>query len=342
MSNKRKLIAFLYQKYLDHTATLKEYDQLFDYLMNPENLEILKDDMTHKWESDDQIDRMSPLNWEEIEIMIRKRKALERKRRLELEHRRYWWITAASLLFIISLSVGLYFTTRPDEYLTYRTGYNEVNKIVLDDGSQITLNANTILKWKKDWKVIGKRLAILDGEAYFDVETIQDKNRKKTGFNVLTNDLMIKVVGTAFNVKSRTEKTDVYLKEGEIHLNLNEDKTNSKNRVNGSSIIMNPGESISYSVSTKNLERADSNQYGNASWMAGTLIYNNESVGNILRSLEEIYGITFQMEDGTIENRKLTTKLPYSDWPIVESALELLLHSRLVKKENNIIVIMRN
>ena len=341
MSSKRKHIVFLYQKYLDHTATLTEYDQLFDYLKNPENLEILKNEMNREWQSGDEADRLSPLYWEEIEMQIRKYKALERKRRLERQQRRYWWAVAASFLLIFGLSVGIYRSSGPDEYLTYRTGYNEVNKIVLDDGSQVTLNANTILKWKRDWKEVGKRVAILEGEAYFDVESILDETQKKTEFDVQTNDLTIQVIGTSFNVKSRTEKTDVYLKEGKIHLDLNEDRNDSKIEVVKSALIMNPGESVSYSSKTKNLERAESNQYANASWMAGTFMYNNESVENILLSLEEIYGVTFQIEDATIMNRKLTAQLPYSDWPIVESALELLLHARIEKNENKIIISRR-
>ncbi len=337
MIKNSKHIKHLYQKYLDHSVTDREFDQLFNYLKNPENLELLKQEMSREWQSNDQQDRLSPLYWDEIEMEIRKRKALERKKALERENRRYWWAAAASALVIIGLSISIYFSGTGEDYLTYTTTYGEVQKIVLDDGSQVTLNANSILKWKRNWKGEGKRIAILDGEAYFNVETIRDdKNHKKTGFDVQTDDLTIQVVGTAFNVNSRTEKTDVFLDEGMIHLDLLEPDKILNIEKKKPSLIMNPGESVSYSAKTKILERAENNQYGNASWMAGTFMYTNKSVRDILKSLEDIYGVTFNIQDSALLQRKLTTHLPYSDWPIVQSALELLLQCQLEKTNDEI------
>lgn len=326
----------LYQKYLEHTSTNKEFDQLFEYLKNPENLEILKQEMGREWRSGNNHERFSPLYWEEIEMEIQKRKAQKRKKALERQTRRYWWAAAASFLLVIGLSAAMYFNTGPDEYLTYTTDYGEVEKITLDDGSQVTLNANSVLKWKRDWKEEGKRIAILKGEAYFDVESIRDLNDEKTGFDVQTNDMTIQVVGTAFNVKSRTEKTDVYLDEGIVHLNLKELKTLINQKTDELAIVMNPGESVSYSAKTETLDRAEDNQFGNASWMAGTFMYTNRSVQDILNSLEEIYGVTFNIRDSELLQRKLTTHLPYSDWSIVESALELLLQCKLEKTNSEI------
>src|SRR5690606_28327433 len=160
---------------------------------------------------------------------------------------------------------------------------------------------------------------------------------EKTGFDVQTDDLTIQVVGTSFNVKSRSEKTDIFLKEGKILLDLKEedlDQDAKKEEL----IAMTPGESVSYSSKTQNLEKAVGDQYGNASWMVGTFMYSNKSVREILQSLEEIYGVDFEVEDLNILDRKLTTNLPYSDWAIVESGLELLLQSRLERKDGKIVI----
>lgn len=312
--------------------TQAEFDQLFNVLKNPENLELLKQEMSRAWQSDAGQERISPLYWEEIEMEIRKRKALERKRVLERQTRRYWLAAAASFLLVIGLSLAIYFNASSDEYLTYTTDYGEVEKIVLDDGSQVTLNANSVLRWKRDWREEGYRTAILTGEAYFDVKTIRDANDEKTGFDVQTDDLTIQVVGTAFNVKSRTEKTDIFLDEGIVHLDLKESEASLQPQKKKPAIVMKPGESVSYSSKTKELDRAADNQYGNASWMAGTFMYTNWSVRDILQSLEDIYGVTFNIVNEELLQRKLTTHLPYSDWPIVESGLELILQVDLIKK----------
>lgn len=339
MINKTENIKYLYLRYLDHTATIKEFDQLFEYLQNPENLEILKKEMSREWKSGDKQERFSPLYWDEIEMEIRKRKTQEQKKEMERRNRLYRWSIAASLLFLIGLAVSIYFFSQEDAIEMYSTGYGEVQKISLDDGTQVTLNANSTLEWEKNWNEAGKRIVKLSGEAYFNVKSIRTGGfDHKMGFDVVTRDLIIQVIGTSFNVKSRTEKTDVMLDEGSVHLNLKDDIKVNEMTDRESQIVMKPGESVSYSAETKKLERAESNVFGNASWKAGTFEYSNETVRNILTSLEEIYGVEFQVNDEKLLNRKLTTNLPYSDWPIVESALELLLHARLEKKEDKIMI----
>lgn len=329
----------LYQKYLDKSATTIEFDQLFEHLRNPENLEILKEEMSQEWISHNSGDAISPVLWQEIEMEIRKRKAQERKESLERQSRLYRWAVAASFLLIIGLAVGMYLFNREGAFKLYATGYGEVQKIILDDGSQVTLNANSTLEWDNNWQESGHRTAIITGEAYFNVESIKPKESDvKMGFDVVTRDLTIQVIGTAFNVKSRTVKTDVYLDEGLIHLNLKDPDDSDKEGNDKKEVVMKPGESVSYSSSTKKLDRAESDRYGNASWMAGTFMYNNQLVKDIFQSLEEIYGVEFQVNDEALMNRKLTTNLPYSDWPIVESALQLLLHIQIEKRESTIII----
>lgn len=332
----------LYEKYRTSSANEAEIEEFLDFLRNPEYQEILKQEMTKNWQDYTGRTGESPVLWQDIEREIRKQKAHER----DLERRRkvktYWWAAAASVLVMVGLTIGLYLWSAPDEYITYTTGYGEVEKIVLDDGSQVTLNANSELKWKRSWKKDGDRLAVLRGEAFFNVTTIQDENQgEKTGFDVRTDDLTIQVVGTAFNVKSRTEKTDIFLKEGKILLDLKEIGSDDKPEKNEELIPMAPGESVSYSATTKKLEKAETDQYGNASWMAGTFMYSNKSVREILQSLQEIYGIQFEVEDPTILDRNLTTNLPYSDWPIVESGLELILQTQLESRDALTIIIKK-
>jgi len=342
MSSKLQHIVELYRKYRTSLASEAEIDAFLDYLKNPENLEILKGEMKEGWDAELAKQGHSPLTWESIEIEIRRRKAKERQLDLQRKTNRYWWATAASLLVIIGLSIGIYTMNVPGDFMVYTTGFGEVEKIELDDGSQVTLNANSELRWKRNWEKDGDRLAILQGEAFFDVTTIQDeKSMGKTGFDVQTDDLTIQVVGTAFNVKSRTEKTDIFLKEGKILLDLkeaiNEDKPEKKQEL----VAMEPGQSVSYSASTQKLEKSESDQYGNASWMVGTFMYSNKSVREILQSLQEIYGVEFEVEDSSILDRQLTTNLPYSDWSIVESGLELILQTQLESKGDQTIIIRK-
>lgn len=333
----------LYEKYRTSSATEAEIEEFFDYLRNPENLEILKEEMIRGWVDESGRKIESPVKWQDIQAEIRKNKALEGKRIHRKTQTRYWWAAAASILVIAALSLGIFFGSGSNEYTTYTTGYGQVKKILLDDGSEVTLNANSELKWKTSWEKEEQRVAILTGEAFFTVTSVMDeRSDEKLGFDVQTQDLTIQVVGTSFNVKSRTEKTDIYLKEGKILLDLVERENKKTDNIKKPKLIeMQPGESVSYSATTEKFEKAESDQYGNASWMAGTFMYSNKTVREILQSLQDIYGVQFEVEDKFILDKKLTTNLPYSDWPIVESGLELLLQVKLVKKDDQITVIKK-
>src|SRR5690606_33846751 len=116
----------LYEKYRTSSATESEIEEFLDYLRNPENLEILKQEMTKNWQDYTGRTGESPVLWQDIEREIRKQKAHER----DLERRRkvktYWWAAAASVLVMVGLTIGLYIWSAPDEYITYTTGYGEV------------------------------------------------------------------------------------------------------------------------------------------------------------------------------------------------------------------------
>lgn len=342
MDSRFQYILQLYEKYKNNSASEVEIDELFDSMQYPQNQKILKEALEKDWNRDEDLSQKSPLKWEDVERGLRRRKASERKVNHARQYRRNWWAVAASLLVVVGLSISIYYFSNTDSALIYSTGFGEVEKIVLDDGSRVTLNANSRLHWKSNWAKHGKRVAVLEGEAFFDIETIRDEAQGgKMAFEVRTEDLTIRVVGTSFNVKSRSHKTDVYLQQGEVALDLNTVKDRPIDSDLSQRIVMKPGESVSYSSTTRNLEKSDSDQYGNASWTVGTFMYSNKSVGEILLSLEEIYGVTFEVEDQKILDRKLTTNLPYSDWPIVESGLELLLQADLIRKEGQIIRIKK-
>src|SRR5690625_1843464 len=321
-----------------HTASETEFEQLFDYLQNPENLEMLRQEFDGQWKEKEGFTAHSPLLWDDIQKEVRLRAARERKRNVDRQHRRYLWMAAASILLIIGMTAGLLFSLQSDEMI-FETGFGQVESIVLEDGSKITLNANSTLSWDKNWQQQGVRKVVLTGEAYFDIQSIRNsENGEKVSFIVETKDMTIDVVGTSFNVRSRKERTAVYLDEGEVHLNLRKEQQEREEEVEKEKIIMQPGESVSYSTNTQELERAMGDLYGNASWTIGTFVFTETSVAKILQSLEDIYGKKFEVSQPELLERELTAGLPYSDWAIVKSALELLLKAELVEKDGRVIV----
>jgi transmembrane sensor len=84
----------------------------------------------------------------------------------------------------------------------------------LPDGSAVTLNKQTQLAYSFDKKANAHRVR-LKGEAYFDIAHKDDKT-----FIVEADQLLIKDIGTSFNVKAypETNTVEVVVEEGEVQL----------------------------------------------------------------------------------------------------------------------------
>lgn len=116
---------------------------------------------------------------------------------------------AAPMLRIASVAViafGIYFTFFFNNLTQIQTLANQKTTIELPDQSQVTLNALSLIEYnKRDWN--DKRYVKLEGEAYFEVA----KGKK---FDVHTEDGIVTVIGTKFNVKQRNNYFEVKCFEG--------------------------------------------------------------------------------------------------------------------------------
>lgn len=108
-------------------------------------------------------------------------------------------IAAGALMFNQQRTKQKDATTKNDIVTTRGTK----SKIILPDGTKVWLNADTRLHFDKKFNG-AQREVYLEGEAFFDVT--KDKDRP---FIVHTSDIDIRVLGTAFNVKSYKEESTI-------------------------------------------------------------------------------------------------------------------------------------
>ncbi|NRD24837.1 FecR family protein [Winogradskyella litoriviva] len=113
-------------------------------------------------------------------------------------------------VFAIALSVYLYTSNLDTEV---KTIIAEQTSIALPDNSTVELNANSLLSFNEDnWS--NNREVRLQGEAYFKVA----KGQK---FDVITEDGIVSVLGTQFNVKQREQYFEVTCYEGLVGVTHN-------------------------------------------------------------------------------------------------------------------------
>ena len=117
-----------------------------------------------------------------------------------------WLKPIMQIAAALVIGFGIYFYAFNNNYTKFETLANQKASIELPDHSKVTLNALSQITFDKDnWQQA--RDVKLNGEAYFIVE-------KGSKFNVITNDGLVTVVGTEFNVKQRKDYFEVKCFEG--------------------------------------------------------------------------------------------------------------------------------
>ncbi len=119
-----------------------------------------------------------------------------------------WLNPFLKIASVLVIAFGLYFTIFQNNITQVETVAGEKITVALPDGSQVILNALSSIEYNtKNWNK--ERSLQLDGEAYFKVA-----NGKK--FDVITENGVVTVVGTQFNVKQRANFFEVKCFEGKV------------------------------------------------------------------------------------------------------------------------------
>jgi transmembrane sensor len=206
----------------------------------------------------------------------------------------------------------------------------------LPDGSQVWLNAGSKLSYDKDYGNNIREVSLI-GEAYFDVE----KNPEKP-FIIHTGKIEIKVLGTAFNVKSYPgEKTiETSLIRGSIEVTFR-DRPNEK-------VVLKPNEKLVVaneddhflsirkpsakqvnepfvSISHLNYAKKDSTVIETA-WVQHKLFFRDESFNDLARQMQRWYGIEIQFDNSQRDTLHFTGSFEDETIQQALDALKLTAH----------------
>jgi ferric-dicitrate binding protein FerR (iron transport regulator) len=192
------------------------------------------------------------------------------------------YVVLLLLILVPTLFIGVKRFTKAKEIAqTYITKHNEFGQrsiIQLSDGTKITLNANSTIKYPKAFGAI--RNVELEGEAYFEVM----KNPKKP-FIVHAGSFTTQVLGTSFNMNTRLEpeKIEVALVEGSVKVN---------DQLSGNHLTLKPHEKVVFDKVSKKLLKANFDTESLTAWKDGIIKFKNASFNEIAKEMYATYGIT--------------------------------------------------
>ena len=203
------------------------------------------------------------------------------------------WMYAAAMIIIVFLCGTVAFQSGKKvirnqlTQITVEAPLGSKTKLYLPDQTLVWLNAGSKISYAQDFG-INERTLHLVGEAYFEVT----KN-KEIPFNVHTDDLDVKVLGTKFNLRNYQEDLEakVALIEGKVAIHTEKKETTLQpdqqallNKRNGKLFISNT--QVAHSVE----------------WTNDRLYFNEALLPDIVKELERNYNVKITIADDALND----------------------------------------
>ena len=238
------------------------------------------------------------------------------------------WYRAAAVISILITAAALWFRMGPGALTEHTTRYGEITTVTLPDGSTVTLNANSSLRYAEPWDPRQAREVWLDGEAYFSVVHTDNDQR----FHVhLTDDFRVEVLGTEFNVKDRHRRAQVVLHAGRVRLAID-------GAEQPQSVRMQPGELVEYSEVDRTLTQELVNPTPYAAWRQRQLVFERMPLREIADALEDHYGVRVTIADDDLAQTQLTGAFPLRNLDMILAVLPTIANVEVVRNGQEIIL----
>lgn len=225
------------------------------------------------------------------------------------------WLTqramaAAFLALAIGLGgVGVYLQIMPKPLAdqSFRTAVGQQATVTLPDGSQLTLNTDTVVRTKADE---GRRLVYLDkGQAFFKVA-----HDRRHPFVVSAAGRTVTALGTQFDVRVDHGELKVVLVEGRVRVQSARppaDALVSKGEGGQTSASAQPmatdmsAGSQLVAVDDSEWRLTPTNVTRETSWLKGQLVFDDEPLANIVEEMNR-YSARKMVVDPRLAQRRLS------------------------------------
>lgn len=213
--------------------------------------------------------------------------------------RRCWSIAAVMLILIISGALGWtlfgiqnqnlksQISDNPIRDIVVTTGMGEHSRVSLPDGTALTLNAQTTVRYNLS---DGKRQVSIDGEAFFEVA--RDPEHP---FVVNANGMTVTCLGTSFDVRNYSDEStaSVVLRDGKVRVNARD-----------ADLTMEPGSRVLMDRQTLALSKHTVTPSDYTAWLNGEIKFNNQTLEEIAAELSRNYNIDLVITSNELKQER--------------------------------------
>ncbi|QMW04802.1 FecR family protein [Spirosoma foliorum] len=243
-----------------------------------------------------------------------------------------WWSSytyklVASIALITLLGATIFGLKDSIVYKTIQVGYGQTQQVKLTDGSLVTLNANSSIRFPRFGFGDGTRTVELTGEADFQVQHSPLHQR----FVVVTpKGLQVTVLGTQFTVFARQRRSQITLRTGKVALQMSQTPK-------APSIIMKPGDLVTMDNAGKLTRAHTANPEVQSAWKHQRFTLERTSLNEIASILQENYGFQVEIKDPELANRTATGSFRASNADEVLEMITELFDINLTRQDNKIV-----
>ncbi len=237
------------------------------------------------------------------------------------------WVTGIGGLAIaaglaIAILPGVLSQTASQSFVT---GKGQHQRVRLEDGSVIDLNAETRLK--VSFVRSERKVVMAEGEAIFDVAP--DKARP---FTVAAAGRTVRVVGTQFDVRSRQGELTVTVARGKVEVR--------PGVATGHDYLLTPGQRLAVGATgVEDLRVVDPQEaFG---WRIGRLVYRNQALSVVVADLNRQFVEQTEIGDPELGAIPITGVIVLDDPRAVMARLSLMLPIRSVPSDRGLLLLKK-
>ncbi|ADB40759.1 FecR family protein [Spirosoma linguale] len=281
------------------------------------------------------MDELEGRLWNQIQKKMDTGEEPEQGRIVPLKRVRYRWLGIAASLLLIG---GWFYFSQPIRNLLpgqalsveEQTGWLDRSNtssrpmtVRLEDGSVVQLSAKSSLRFPKHFAA-DKRAVYLTGDAFFSIQKMPARP-----FYVHTGEVVTKVLGTSFFVRTQAESGKVRVEVVTGRVTVYKQESEKQTSANG--VFLTPNQAATFFADEQHfvtglVDAPKVIQPAEAEKKTISLAFDDTPLADVLAQLERAYGIAIELENDQQKNCPLTANLTdqplYTQLDIICAALK--------------------
>ncbi len=223
------------------------------------------------------------------------------------------WVAAVAASVVGVACLGWWLVlARP---VTYQTGIGEQRSVLLADGSRVTLNTSS--KIEVDLPTNHRSVKLLQGEALFEVT-----HDAKRPFDVYASNVVVRAVGTRFDIDRRGTRTAVTVLEGRVALIAAASRT-------GSLPVLSARDRVIVDGAGPGVVEHDVNLVETTAWTQQQLIFHRRALGEIAEEFNRYNIRHIQIRSTLLRGQEVTGTFKSNDVASFVAVLAGMPHVRV-------------